>query len=726
MRYYFYNRNMQNIFKYYFIKEIDMLESFIIGYFASLAANKTPDIIKNSVQRFKNFFKKLMRGNVIPLQTEPLFERIIRGESAGETEYINFARQIINNLVDVDKSTDKIKDFLEKENKQLACNVTKGNIDENTGVSIVTSGSGDITVNFNTQSRKKKVKEIVNDVSPRNRRIAAQAFPNYKLPVRNRRFSGRDDEMARINAALKKCSTTLIIGQGGFGKTQIAVKYAYRHAKEYDYICYFNAESETRLSYECREFALTIGMPEDWKNDSRRVNSYISNWFNRNKSLFIYDNAEGCPKLCEYQPQGFYSGHIIFNSRDDLKGNFGERINATVFSHDDAMKFIRKHVDGVIDDEAQKLAYSLGYLPLALEQAVSCMEFFGYSCAGYLGLLESKGLDVLDKPSKNTDYDKTVTTTWNITFERLEKDAQSDSLSLATVQLLNLCAYCAPDDIPLRMFIEGREQLPQPLRDVLAPDNLLGHDDVVGKLKGCSLVSMRRDDGGIMLTIHRLIQAVVNRRLCRDTRWLSYCLDAMHSIFAYVHGDRQSMDAFGRNLPHALEIARHTESTFRDDNKRHEKVAYLYNIAGYGLRYGGAYAEALVWYRKALGIRERVLGAEHPDTATSYNNIATVYHGQGKYEEALVWYRKALGIRERVLGEEHPDTATSYNNIAMVYKNQGKYEEALTLYLKSYRITLAKLGETHPTTAKIKSNMKAAYAESDFNKPFDDWLRNSL
>ena len=39
-------------------------------------------------------------------------------------------------------------------------------------------------------------------------------------------------------------------------------------------------------------------------------------------------------------------------------------------------------------------------------------------------------------------------------------------------------------------------------------------------------------------------------------------------------------------------------------------------------------------------------------------------------------YRKALEIRRRVLGEDHPDTATSYNNLAANLDAQGKYAEA--------------------------------------------------
>ena len=50
-----------------------------------------------------------------------------------------------------------------------------------------------------------------------------------------------------------------------------------------------------------------------------------------------------------------------------------------------------------------------------------------------------------------------------------------------------------------------------------------------------------------------------------------------------------------------------------------------------------------------------------------------VYYNQGKYDEALAMYEKALSIRLKKLGDDHPDVADTYNNMAVVYKKQGKY-----------------------------------------------------
>ncbi len=69
------------------------------------------------------------------------------------------------------------------------------------------------------------------------------------------------------------------------------------------------------------------------------------------------------------------------------------------------------------------------------------------------------------------------------------------------------------------------------------------------------------------------------------------------------------------------------------------------------------------FYARALAIREKVLGAEHPDTATSLNNMGALLQAMGELAEARPYYARALAIREKVLGAEHPATATSLNNM---------------------------------------------------------------
>ena len=135
----------------------------------------------------------------------------------------------------------------------------------------------------------------------------------------------------------------------------------------------------------------------------------------------------------------------------------------------------------------------------------------------------------------------------------------------------------------------------------------------------------------------------------------------------------------------------------------------LENIADVYL-FTGEYGNALQCAQKAMEIREKVLGKEHPDTAMIYNNLAFVYRHQGNYAKALEMYQKALVICEKVLGKEHPNTATTYNNMAVVYSKQRLFSEALECNEKALYIREKVLGKEHPETGATYNNIAVAYS----------------
>ena len=100
----------------------------------------------------------------------------------------------------------------------------------------------------------------------------------------------------------------------------------------------------------------------------------------------------------------------------------------------------------------------------------------------------------------------------------------------------------------------------------------------------------------------------------------------------------------------------------------------------------GRYAKAIPLAEQALRIREATLGPEHPDTATSLNNLALLYDTTGAYAKAEELYQRALAIREKALGPEHPSTATSLNNLALLYHATGAYAKAEPLYQRALAI----------------------------------------
>jgi tetratricopeptide (TPR) repeat protein len=140
----------------------------------------------------------------------------------------------------------------------------------------------------------------------------------------------------------------------------------------------------------------------------------------------------------------------------------------------------------------------------------------------------------------------------------------------------------------------------------------------------------------------------------------------------------------------------------------------------------GHYREAAEGYRKALAIRRKVLGEEHPDTATSYSNVAFNLKAQGRSREAEAGLDKALAIRRKVLGEEHPDTATSYNRVALNLNAQGRYKEAQEGLQKALAIRRKVLGEDHPDTATSYNNVAANLSFQGRHKEAEEGFKKAL
>jgi len=60
---------------------------------------------------------------------------------------------------------------------------------------------------------------------------------------------------------------------------------------------------------------------------------------------------------------------------------------------------------------------------------------------------------------------------------------------------------------------------------------------------------------------------------------------------------------------------------------------------------------------------KRLFTGDHPDVASSLNNLAVLYRNQGKYSEAEPLYLDALAMSERTLGANHPNTITVRDNL---------------------------------------------------------------
>ncbi|MBW4449171.1 MAG: tetratricopeptide repeat protein [Spirirestis rafaelensis WJT71-NPBG6] len=145
--------------------------------------------------------------------------------------------------------------------------------------------------------------------------------------------------------------------------------------------------------------------------------------------------------------------------------------------------------------------------------------------------------------------------------------------------------------------------------------------------------------------------------------------------------------------------------------KEHPLVAQSLNNLAYLYVEQGSYQKAEPLLVRSLTIDEKALGTEHPDVAIDLNNLASLYVKQGSYQKAELLLVRSLAIREKVLGKEHPLVAQSLNNLASLYVEQGSYEKAEPLYVRSLAIREKVLGKEHPDVASSLNNLASLYRE---------------
>jgi len=213
-----------------------------------------------------------------------------------------------------------------------------------------------------------------------------------------------------------------------------------------------------------------------------------------------------------------------------------------------------------------------------------------------------------------------VATTWSLSFERVKQK------NPAAAELLLLCAFLSPDAIPEELITRGAAHVTPSLQALASSVLLL--NEAISTLHAYSL--LRRDPATRMLSLHRLVQAVLQDALEETDRrsWAKRVMLAVNA--AFPHPEHGTWPQCERLLPHAL-LAAHSIETHQIMSEEagrllHEMATYLMDRV--------RYSEASSLFQRALRVREQFLGPEHPQVASTLNNLALLYDAQGKYAEA--------------------------------------------------------------------------------------------
>src|SRR5262245_49965630 len=102
-----------------------------------------------------------------------------------------------------------------------------------------------------------------------------------------------------------------------------------------------------------------------------------------------------------------------------------------------------------------------------------------------------------------------------------------------------------------------------------------------------------------------------------------------------------------------------------------------------------------------------MLGPNHPDVATSLNNLSSLYYVQGRYDAAEPLYLRALTFQERAMGPDNPDVAAIRKNYSAFLRAIGRSKiDVLRTPPTPIRILLA---DSHPI---VRQGMRAVLEQA--------------
>jgi tetratricopeptide (TPR) repeat protein len=421
--------------------------------------------------------------------------------------------------------------------------------------------------------------------------------------------------------------------------------------------------------------------------------------------LLILDNVDQPEMLAPSQTRRLPSAdwlHIIATTRlgeADL-GKARDRCFVAIneLPENDAVDLIEKwQPNGSFPHEAERqaaheLARLLGGFTLAVEAAAVYLgqNAGEVTCAGFKARLEKEGLGGLEEAVGNSAVrvqhdEKRLSVTLQPTLDRLSPPEK----------LVLTCAALLPADhvVPTWIRPVAAGEFPE-----LGRDAEPGYPDPWKKILG-KLISLRFLQSTAELSvqrIHRLVQDLVRQQTEKGR------LDTLEeSLIAEVkkRGDALWHGWVEQGIRWELEPLAACAQQWMAMESRKLDGADIACLAAWPLYRLARFAESEPLYRRALVIREKALGPDHPDLARPLNGVANLCNTTNRKAEAEPLYRRALAITEKNFGPEHRDVAFPLNGLANLLNETGHPEEAEALFRRALAVSEKNDGADHPNVA---------------------------
>ncbi|KAJ7639205.1 hypothetical protein FB45DRAFT_1001147 [Roridomyces roridus] len=489
-------------------------------------------------------------------------------------------------------------------------------------------------------------------------------------------------------------------GLGGSGKTQIALKFLEETSDEVSRQFFVNASSSETLNNSFMNIAISQRFGQTPEAGIQWLISEHKEW------TLLFDNADDPKlKLLPFLPQCTH-GKFIITSRNPQLAVYGPASHSQVGDLDEEhaallllTRALQEH-----PDKNHKLAMDIVQAGAYIAK-FKCLK-------NYLSIYRQNKKELLLQHPDQTldDYEWTVYTTWQISFEKL---------SPVAARFLQLCALLHHNSIPKSIFAnatkwilsnEGNEtesmgEAREFLQNFVSGSGNWSEQyfrNIVAEIEEYSL--LQSDETSSTLSMHPLVHLWCSGNLPDEV--------ATQACMADVLG--MAIDLGPDAYLDRIRIIAHVNRLVPDftvlNYQFWRQYAWIY-YDGVTYRQLGRYQEAEELELSVLQGGQKLLGNDHPETLTAMANLAVTYGQLGRYQEAEELELSVLQGGQKLLGNDHPETLTAMANLAVTYRRLGRYQEAEGLELSVLQGRQKLLGNDHPETLTAMANLADTYRQ---------------
>lgn len=513
-------------------------------------------------------------------------------------------------------------------------------------------------------------------------------------------------------------------GPGGTGKTSLAADIARAHLADQavHLVLWITVASQDAVVRGYAQALRDIGVQAPADGVERAAAQFLD-WLatTDRRWLVVLDDLSDPATVEDWWPRGA-AGHVLVTTeRPDICQRYNPRfVGVGAFSPREALWYLSERLRSDHDQRtgAADLAIELGFLPIALKQAVAVMTATGVSCRHYLERIIARKSQLAGGPA-GVHPSAAVTNSFSV-----EVAEQLAPVGLAG-RALSLISMLGPYGIPAAVVTSraARTYLAGP---GMFPVNRDQARTAVQNLAAAGLVTI--DDTSIARTVlaHALVQELARQSLPAAEREQAVraAADALTEVWA---GEDTT--------PDITQSLRDCAAKLREAGGATLWTPQCHPVlmrTGESLTSSGLTDQASVYWRTMLSISERHLGPGNPQTVQFRDLLAAAYENSGRTGEAVAMYEDLLAYLEKAEGGQHPESAeggqpgiltsvlAARANLSRAYLAADRPSDALDLASKTVVECDQALGSGHPDTLAARATLAQGYlATGQFKRAID-------